>query len=728
MNSLPEKLLGHPYLKGGESLASFLIRLGKANFYEPPGILAELIFEGAGDEAFIKDRLDLPRQVTVFERITRLAQAEPLQLYAASAHRFARVITPPESKLDFLDLPEKSVVSLLPEGVAQKLLRPASACQYCPLCVKQAPYHRLNWVVIATAACLEHKCLLVNQCYNCQRPLQVLDIVNAGCSKCGVDLGKAPCVYIHGDEIGLLAQQVIQAWLFNTSVSLDSDCYMPLRSPRVLFRLIDGLRCTAQRLAISGWTYLHTLPVYHNSLEASFELGSRSLTPYQSYCVYSTAFQGILHWPKGFYEFLDAHYGQRDETVRASSIRKDLGSTYSHWLQRTWRHAEFDFVQEAFNLYITKQYGISASILHSNRFRNTPGLLDTFSEVSINYAAELVGVTPSTLQRFTRAGQLEMTKDDPIFVRQADVLKLYETWNSSAGLKEAAHVLGVSEDIVLAMVAIGLLASAQNPATGFQSWQFNEKDLYQLLEKIKSQTKVHTEQGRVNFFSVSLICASRITTQIGLNAASILARVADGTLQAYRLPSSEFSCKDLLFDPNDLSAYIEAVKEERGWMSRKEVTKRLKIKDGTLAKWVRAGLLVPAVVHINAQYFDKATVEKFIVDHVTSEGAAKLLGIGILAVQRWVRQGRLQAVSGPGIDECHDYLFRKESLLQWRNGRLSFGEALDLLGVSASTLHRWTGEGKITPLDDMGGKQRWFPKETVLRLNQEMEQKNALLT
>src|SRR5260370_2871844 len=120
-------------------------------------------------------------------------------------------------------------------------------------------------------------------------------------------------------------------------------------------------------------------------------------------------------------------------------------------------------------------------------------------------------------------------------------------------------------------------------------------------------------------------------------------------------------------------------------MSRKEVTKNQKIKDGTLAKWVRAGLLAPVVVHTNAQYFEKAVVEKFIVDHLTSDEAAKLLGIGILTVQRWVRQGRLQAISGPGIDECHEYLFNKESLLHWRNGRLSFGEAVAILRVSAPT-------------------------------------------
>jgi len=51
---------------------------------------------------------------------------------------------------------------------------------------------------------------------------------------------------------------------------------------------------------------------------------------------------------------------------------------------------------------------------------------------------------------------------------------------------------------------------------------------------------------------------------------------------------------------------------------------------------------------------------------------------------------------------------------------------VDILGVSAATLHRWAHEGKIGPLDDMGGKQRWFSREAVLRLRREIEQKFAV--
>jgi predicted site-specific integrase-resolvase len=725
MSSLPQKLPGYPPLLMGESLASYLMRLGKANFYCPPSILTELILDGIGGEASLKDRIDFPRQVEVFERIARLAGIGCRQLYEASAHRFAVVLAPPDSEISLLRLPGDHVVPLLSDSAAQKQVRSTSACQYCPICVRQHPYHRLIWHLVATSVCLEHRCLLINQCYNCARPIHLEDIVNACCGQCGIDLGNAPSINIHKDQIGFLSQQIIQGWLLDTPIPLLEKDYLPLHPPRVLFRVIEGLRFTAQRLAGSGWTHLHTLPSNRDILAVTFKADSRSLTPYQSFCVYTTAFKGIIEWPKGFYEFLDAQHDQFGRAVHMSRMQKDFGTMYSHWFQRQWQHAAFDFVQDAFNLYIAERYGISPSILHSDRFRRTPELLRKFTDVSINYAAELAGVTPATIHRLINSGQLKTTAADSSFVRQADILRLRDTWNSFVGLEETTQALGLSEEVVLNMVDIGLLSSEQSPDKGFLSWKFNEKALCQFLDNIKKHAPIYKESEDVSAPSLNLVDASRLLTHIGLNAASLIGLVADGKLCAYRRPSLPFSCEDLLFYRKDIHAYIKTVLTERGWLSRKDVTRCLKIKDGTLARWVRTGLLTPAAIYVNAQYFDKNAIEKFVTDHITSEEAAKLLGIGVLAVQKWVRQERLQAVSGPGIDEHHNYLFNKEYLLQWRDGRLSFGEAIDLLGVSAATLHRWAHEGKIRPLDDMGGKQRWFSREAILLLLKEIEQKFA---
>jgi hypothetical protein len=72
------------------------------------------------------------------------------------------------------------------------------------------------------------------------------------------------------------------------------------------------------------------------------------------------------------------------------------------------------------------------------------------------------------------------------------------------------------------------------------------------------------------------------------------------------------------------------------------------------------------------------------------------------------RHGRLTPICGSTIDGSHIYRFDKEALLEWHHECLTFGVAMNLLGVSKVTLHHWVEQGKLRPLEDMEGEQRWF--------------------
>jgi excisionase family DNA binding protein len=104
--------------------------------------------------------------------------------------------------------------------------------------------------------------------------------------------------------------------------------------------------------------------------------------------------------------------------------------------------------------------------------------------------------------------------------------------------------------------------------------------------------------------------------------------------------------------------------------------------------------------------------------YITTDRAAELLSCTDLTVQRWAKAGRITAVTGPDIDGSHTYRFDREALVQWRYERLTVGEATALLGVSASTIDRWARDGKLEPLQDMAGKQRWFSRQALLALHE----------
>src|SRR5262249_36517004 len=151
---------------------------------------------------------------------------------------------------------------------------------------------------------------------------------------------------------------------------------------------------------------------------------------------------------------------------------------------------------------------------------------------------------------------------------------------------------------------------------------------------------------------ISLTEASRLVFIVGLDAASLLQRVIEGKLQAYKIDEDRLSPNCLFFHYADLRQCVENIKAENNWINREETATLLGIKDSTLARWVKIGLLTPNIIHNHVQFFNKLAINQFVAEHMTSDEAAQILGIGKLTVQKWARIGRLAevCVSGPNID------------------------------------------------------------------------------
>src|SRR5260221_3880601 len=153
---ITQPLLCHPPLLPGESLLSLIARLAKFNNYEPRSILSSLIKESGEFKA--RGRLGSPSRISQFKYLESLTKLAPYDLYRATAHIFTSILTPPENEVEYLELDHDLTVPLLSQGVVARQLRSEIICQFCPLCLKSATYHRLIWLPLACAACLEHQC------------------------------------------------------------------------------------------------------------------------------------------------------------------------------------------------------------------------------------------------------------------------------------------------------------------------------------------------------------------------------------------------------------------------------------------------------------------------------------------------------------------------------------------------------------------------------------------
>jgi excisionase family DNA binding protein len=493
---------------------------------------------------------------------------------------------------------------------------------------------------------------------------------------------------------------------------------LPQQSPSALYRVLDGLRIVTMFVE-AGWDYIHTAGLDVSSAFPFQNSHLRQISVEQRYCLYSTAFKGLRNWPAGFYDFLDA-YRDRENRKDARGVYAELGVLYASWIAQYWQHPAFQFVQDAFDAYLLTHRSLTHSVIRADRYRANPEFAQRFAYVTIAEAARLMGTTQKMIHRLIDSGRLTgyHAEDNPryILLCRSDILELREHWSNALELTDTAQRSGISEEVVVDLVKAGLLIAEQCPAEGFKRWLFTQAAVEQCLETIRSHAHLVSEQDNVQ--ALGLATAARMLAGIGLNAAGVLRYVLQGILPAYYTGDEEdFSLQSLVFLACDIHRLGEHIKTERDWMGRDDVARYLGIKDTTLKRRVESGLIVPVAVVAGAQYFDRECIEEFVESYVTTDEAAEILGIKPLTVQSWARQGRLPAVTGPDIDGGHAYCFEKQTLVMWRYERLTSGEAQALLNVSKATLHRWVTLGKLTPLQDMGGTQRWFARQDVVKLS-----------
>ncbi len=719
-------LLKRTAIQPGESLQSFLARLSLLNDYDTPDTLSQILREGGGKQGILKDRASLPRQAEMYQRLEAMAGLSVSDLYAASAHRFANVLAPPDNSIRSLEISHGSSFPLLAQSLTSKQVRPESAGQFCPLCLKDSVYHRLIWMPIAVSACLEHSCLLVDRCQQCSRKVSTREIIEMRCRKCKSNLAETKALSLKNDP-GLPYQQMIQSWLMSYAAPDDGVLFLPQQQPRVLYRVLDGLQWSIRTITWTEWPYLHNMSKYLLISTLQRSNTQRTITPYESYCLYATAFKGLIHWPNGFYEFLQAYQSQVQSKLPNGGPKADLGNLYTQWLQDYWKHRAFEFVQKAFQHYFVDTYSLSSAVTRTNVCVQNPGVAESLPQVNIAEAARLLGTTPKMIDVLIKTGSLTC-QDSELpdkrkyrYIHRAEVLALRNKWSDEVNLAEAAKYLGTTEQMVLDLMKVYLLFAEHAPAEGHPYWTFSKSALIECMEKVSKHinnfsSRKDVEQGSL----MNLIEASRQLFVVGLNAAAILLCVAEGKLKAYCSEEQRLRLDALRFEHSDIQGYIQSVKAGNGWIGREETVKHLGVKDTTLTRWVKYGLIIPVALYAHVQYFDQKAIVAFIAEHVTSEEAAGILGVGKLTVQKWAHMGRLVevCVSGPHIDGHHSYIFHRERLIQWREARLTFGEVAKLLQMSNASIQQWVKQKKLLPLNDMGGKQRWFSKKVVQEMRE----------
>lgn len=679
-------LLRRSPLLPDETLGSLLARLTQLNHYEPARIMRKLCLDGT------RDKLHRPLKPETYCRLAQLTGLAPRTLYDATIHRLAPVILPRRVELSYFELPGGDTVPFLPTMHVTNYVTDRKVVRYCPHCLAENAYERMAWRPRTALLCLKHQTVLRHGCPGCHQTPTAADLAAGACRACETDLTTLPTVHV--DEPGLIfTQQLLSACLgfapppdprdFPAPFASFADSPAAALSPRALYDVVEGL-C--------------------DSLSRSYGKNDRCPPDVPtSTWKYRMAVTALCDWPTEFHALVDSCRVKHRQYTEG--LTKRFNELYRVWLENRWRYPEFDFLQEAFSIYITQHLQPTSAVLRSWRFKDRPDLRAKFKYMKMGEAAQTLGVSSKTVEKLVAEGHLRGFGFDRVRTRyrhflRADVLALRDSWGDGLTLTQAATWVGVSEEILVAMVKRGLIEAERGPTVDDSAqWLFLPGALEAGLKRILQHVR-YWDRERPD--ALDLTAAAQKLFVIGLDAVGILESVTKRKLQAYR-PLKTNNLAALRFRAGDIQACIASKRMQHGWVTRQYLHKKFGVKFSVISKWVAHGLLKPVATFGGAEYFDKEEVDRFDTEHAFTARAASILEVSELTVQKWTRKGRLTPVAGPHITDTHRYLFRVDDLKPLRLENRCSAPAMALeVGVSHAQMVRYIKQGKVEPISGPG--------------------------
>jgi len=614
---LSPSLLRRTQLLLDESLVSLLERLIHLNYYPSLCTLVNICHDRLETPAK-RDDLARPQRAETFLRLADLTQVSPEALFAASDHRFAPFLTLPQNhclEIPWIDSTSKTV---LPHNLPPGRLHSVLTAQFCPRCLKIAPYHRATWIPTTVTICLEHHCLLVNKCPRCKKRISIQEIVRRQCRACLADLSEASYRSVKDDTLGVLSQQTIQAWLAGADITESpGECSLPSQHPVVLYRFLENL---SRHLLNHGkvWpSLLAPLDGLHRHIRAPVHQLTQ-LSPNGIFHLQKAAFTGIANWPHGLFKYLDAFCYEKTSSKKPAKRFKHLEKIQQDWFRSMWNVPDFEFMRQGFVSYLLlRSIPIPSHLV--KQFANVAWFVDLTGLWPEELTAQTLNVPVQELLRCSSVTTCRWPRSQnktPLLFEREKVLALKQKWLLGWSLSEVSSWLGLNNQDVIELVKRGELTYANGSDAGDIHGELSCQSVKNFFNRVTTPLKLF--QGSCNDL-VRLYEAVRLTSCFQVDCVTLLQGVADGSFPAFKRRDKIRALWDLYF----LEALVVKLPDlcfaRRGWVEGLKFAQEKGLPPQLLVEWIGAGLIKPEVTFRQRRYFVRKNLELLAATHVGSQ-------------------------------------------------------------------------------------------------------------
>jgi len=523
-------------------------------------------------------------------------------------------------------------ISLYPGDIQNRILK------YCPLCLQEQPFFRIQWQIKVSMCCSLHGVWLSYLCEFCKSPLEVKNNKIDACS-CGKAFSEAKPEVCSQDVVNL------QRFIEGDYLSMDDQA----------LRLLDNLDelelASRIRLVRSTIRWIdkekrrHMIP----KIDLSDFVYAREYI--------DDAGEALFTGRTGFLTYLK----KMDWTTRKSDqISDHFHHFYMDFFDRFSGQA-FHNYRQLIQLYINRN---RIKPLSKRNSLFSPRTIDDHPWIPLQQACREFEIPRRTLksaieQRLVRSESLEKEKRVMTLIYKPDLIAREERLKSLMSAKEAASVLGLTKAQFARLRDFEDFEVISQPnEQGGSKWQFYKDDIYHYCDQFFDEVS-NSPGDRWSLPQLLQYFGGQIDDPL----ITILQAVKDLDLIVAARLESGLGLSSMLFSQSEFLAWYEKKKFRSSVISIPVAAKIMKIQQEFAYQLVEAGLLeLSSPPKGTTRWLTPTNIEQFQQKYILLSKLAKGMKLSSRALMSYFASIGIYPVDQDWEKPLRQKVYKKENL------------------------------------------------------------------
>lgn len=433
----------------------------------------------------------------------------------------------------------------------------------CPQCLKNFRYIKKYWDIFFVTTCLEHNCLLVEECPVCTKKIKY----NRPCifiCKCGFDYRD-----IKMSKLDISSHKV-------TELVLSKCGYKNLETSSVLTKitfeeLVETFLLIIRQIYKQRYitSPILELKLLHDHLIKTYNFFEK--------------------WPSNFYKTLNEYENNSGSIVGV----RTFGELYQISFSKRTSHLKITLFREAFKKYIETEWSNeNASLLNSKKNKINILEKDHVCE-NLSSTAKILKKSEETIKKLLENGKLEgeikkKGKNNLYLINVESInefkIKNTELFNSTISQSEVQNLLNVNHTVIKKLREEGMLSIVNSPKLGSNEgykYYFQEvRYIFDLLESNLVEYSIDYNEW---------ISFGKAREELNCSFTNFIKYLEKHTLLVYKIKGSDLlNTNDYLFNRKEINN--EARIGINGY-TREELGKMFDVSREVVKDWLECGLL-----------------------------------------------------------------------------------------------------------------------------------------